>query len=166
MSWKWDDMPWAWTMGFGPWALASFCEYGLFWALIEVFLESIICWCGASFQWNKFHVVWKICPRHLYQIKSKQLFIHKKNQAPSSYIKSFKHLNLKSKQTRKIQLALALLQPWNHKPRLDDCLCKQKQKIYKSKILKSLWLSQNHKNIKNRSQFFLRCAISRTLVDC
>ena len=51
------------AMGFGPWASASFCEYGLFWALKEVFLKSIICWCGVSCQWNKFHVVWKICPQ-------------------------------------------------------------------------------------------------------
>ena len=65
---------------------------------------------------------------YLYQIKSKQLAIQKKNQSPSSYIKIFKHLNLKSNQTWKIQLTLALLQPWNHKPFLDDCECEQKQK--------------------------------------
>ena len=90
-----------------------------------------------------------------YQIKSKELVIHKKNQAPSSYIKSsFKHLNLKSKQTRKIQLTLALLQLWNHKPLLDDCLCEQKQKPINLKSSKAYNIEQNHENIKNRSHIF------------
>ena len=89
-----------------------------------------------------------------YQIKPKQLVIHKKNQAPSSYIKSFTHLNLKSKQTQKIQLTLALLQPWNHKPLLDDCQCEQKQKPINLKSSKVYNIQQNHENIKNRSQIF------------
>ena len=55
----WDNI----VRGFGPSASASFCEYGLFWALKEVFPKSIICWCVASCQWNKFYVVWKICPQ-------------------------------------------------------------------------------------------------------
>ena len=80
-----------------------------------------------------------------YQIKSKQLVIHKKNQSPSSYIKSFKHLNLESNQTWKIQLTLALLQPWNHKPFLDDCECEQKQKPIN---LKSSKAYDFHKTIK------------------
>ena len=58
----WDNI----AMGFGPRGLVSFCEYGLFWALKEVFPKSIICWCGVSCQWNKFHVVWKICPQQIY----------------------------------------------------------------------------------------------------
>ena len=89
-----------------------------------------------------------------YQIKCKQLVIDKKNQAPSSYIKSIKHLNLKSKQTQKIQLTLALLQPWNHKPLLDDCQCEQKQKPINLKSSKAYNIQQNHENIKNRSQIF------------
>ena len=51
----WDNI----AMSFGPSASASFCEYGLFWALKEIFPKFIICWCGANCQWNKFHVVWK-----------------------------------------------------------------------------------------------------------
>ena len=84
----------------------------------------------------------KVMPTHIKQ----------KNQAPSSYIKSFKHLNSKSKQTRKIQLTLALLQPWNHKPLLDDCECerKQKQKPINIKSSKAYDIQQNHINIKNR----------------
>ena len=69
MSRKWDVVPWVWwdniAMGFGPWALAPFCEYGLFWGLKEIFPKSIICWCGVGYQWNKFHVVWKVCPQHV-----------------------------------------------------------------------------------------------------
>ena len=45
----WDNI----AMDFGLWASAWFCEYGLFWALKEIFPKSIICWCGASCQWNK-----------------------------------------------------------------------------------------------------------------
>ena len=35
------------TMSFGPWALISFCEYGLFWALKEIFSKFMIVltWC-------------------------------------------------------------------------------------------------------------------------
>ena len=47
------------AISFGPSASASFCEYGLFWVLKEIFPKFIICWCGANCQWNKFHVVWK-----------------------------------------------------------------------------------------------------------
>ena len=51
-----------------------------------------------------------ITQSHAYsnQIKSKQLVIHQKK--------------------KKKNLTLALLQPWNHKPLLDDCECEQKQK--------------------------------------
>ena len=50
-------------MSFGPWALASFCEYGLFWALKEIFPKSMIMltWCRSPMKWS--HVVWKICPQ-------------------------------------------------------------------------------------------------------
>ena len=51
----WDNI----VMSFGPSTSASFCEYGLFWVLKEIFPKFIICWCGANCQWNKFHVVWK-----------------------------------------------------------------------------------------------------------
>ena len=39
-SWakKWDDVSWAWTMGFDTFL----CEYGLFWALEEIFPKSMI----------------------------------------------------------------------------------------------------------------------------
>ena len=61
-SWakKWDDVPWAWTMGFD----AFLCEYGLFWALEEIFQKSMIMltWCGSPMKWN--HVVWKFFPQH------------------------------------------------------------------------------------------------------
>ena len=61
-SWakKWDDVPWAWTMGFD----AFLCEYGLFWALEEIFPKSMIMlmWCGSPMKWS--YVVWKICPQH------------------------------------------------------------------------------------------------------
>ena len=91
-----------------------------------------------------------ITQSHAYsnQIKSKQLFIHKKNQAPSSYIKSFKDLKLKSKKTWKTQLTLALLQPWNHKPLLDDCQCEQKQKPINLKSSKAYNIQQNHEKYK------------------
>ena len=46
----WDNI----AMSFGPSASASFCEYGLFWVLKEIFPKFIICWCGANCQWNKF----------------------------------------------------------------------------------------------------------------
>ena len=51
------------TMSFGPWALTSFCEYGLFWALKEVFPKSMILltWCELPMKWS--YVVWKICPQ-------------------------------------------------------------------------------------------------------
>ena len=60
MSQKWDDMPWAWTMGFDVFFL---CKYGLFWALKAIFPKFIIMlmWCGLPMKWN--HVVWKICPQ-------------------------------------------------------------------------------------------------------
>ena len=50
------------AMNFGPWASASFCEYGLFWALKEIFPKSMIVltWCGSPMKSS--HVVWKYCP--------------------------------------------------------------------------------------------------------
>ena len=61
-SWakKWDDMSWAWTMGFD----AFLCEYELFWALEEIFPKSVIMlmWCGSPMKWS--YVVWKICSQH------------------------------------------------------------------------------------------------------
>ena len=61
-SWakKWDDVPWAWTIGFDTFL----CEYRLFWALEEIFPKSMIMltWCGPPMKWS--HVVWKICPQH------------------------------------------------------------------------------------------------------
>ena len=61
-SWakKWDDVPWAWTMGFDTFL----CESGLFWALEEIFPKSMIMltWCGSPMKWS--HVVWKIYPQH------------------------------------------------------------------------------------------------------
>ena len=60
-SWakKWDNMPWAWSMGFD----AFLCEYGLFWALEEIFPKSMIMltWCRLPMKWSS--VVWKICPQ-------------------------------------------------------------------------------------------------------
>ena len=48
---------------FGPWASVSFYEYGLFWALKEIFPKFMIMltWCGSPMKWR--HVVWKICPQ-------------------------------------------------------------------------------------------------------
>ena len=53
------------AMSFGPWASVSFCEYGLFWVLKEIFPKSMIVltWCKSSMKWS--HVVWKIYPQHL-----------------------------------------------------------------------------------------------------
>ena len=54
------------TMSFGPWASASFYEYGLFWALKEIFPKSMIVltWCRLRMKWN--HVVWKNFPQQQY----------------------------------------------------------------------------------------------------
>ena len=56
-SWakKWDDVLWAWTMGFD----AFLCKYGLFWALEEILPKSMIVltWCGSPMKWS--HVIWK-----------------------------------------------------------------------------------------------------------
>ena len=51
------------AMSFGPWVSASFCKYGLFWALKEIFPKSMIVltWCELPMKWS--HVVWKICPQ-------------------------------------------------------------------------------------------------------
>ena len=58
MSRKWNDVLWGWTMGFD----VFLCKYGLFWALKEVFLKSMIMlmWYELPMKWS--HVVWKICP--------------------------------------------------------------------------------------------------------
>ena len=60
-SWvkKWDDVLWAWTMGFN----AFLCKYGLFWVLEEILPKSIIVltWCGSPMKWS--YVLWKICPQ-------------------------------------------------------------------------------------------------------
>ena len=60
MSKKWDDMLWAWTVGFDTFL----CNYGLFWVLKEFFPKSMIMliWNGLSMKWS--HVVWKFCPQH------------------------------------------------------------------------------------------------------
>ena len=51
-SWtkKWDDVLWAWTMGFDT----SLCKYGLFWALEEIFSKFMIVltWCGLPMKWS------------------------------------------------------------------------------------------------------------------
>ena len=64
-SWakKWDDVLWAWTMGFD----VFLCKYGLFWALEEILPKSMIMltWCRSPMKWS--HVVWKICPQHCYK---------------------------------------------------------------------------------------------------
>ena len=56
-SWakKWDDVLWAWTMGFDTFL----CKYGLFWALEEILPKSMIVltWCGSPMKWS--HVIWK-----------------------------------------------------------------------------------------------------------
>ena len=59
MSQKWDNVLWAWTMGFD----AFLCKYGFFWALEEIFPKSIIVstWCGSPMKWR--HMVWKIYPQ-------------------------------------------------------------------------------------------------------
>ena len=61
-SWakKWDNVLWAWTMGFDTFL----CKYGLFWALEEIPLKSmkVLTWCRLPMKWS--HVVWKICPQH------------------------------------------------------------------------------------------------------
>ena len=51
------------AMSFGPWASALFCEYGLFWALEEIFPKSMIVliWCRSPMKWN--HVMWKFFPQ-------------------------------------------------------------------------------------------------------
>ena len=56
---KWDDVLWAWTMGFDT----ILSEYGLFWVLEEIFPKSMIMltWCGSPMKWS--HVVWKIYPQ-------------------------------------------------------------------------------------------------------
>ena len=56
---KWDNVLWAWTIGFD----AFLYKYGLFWVLEEIFSKSIIVltWYGSSMKWS--HVVWKICPQ-------------------------------------------------------------------------------------------------------
>ena len=56
---KWDDVSWAWIMGFD----AFLCEYGLFWVLEEIFPKSMtmLTWCRLPMKWS--HVVWKICPQ-------------------------------------------------------------------------------------------------------
>ena len=58
ISRKWDDVLWAWTMGFD----AFWCKYELFWALKEIFPKSMIMlmWYGLPMKWS--HMVWKICP--------------------------------------------------------------------------------------------------------
>ena len=62
-SWskKWDDVLWAWTMGFD----AFLCKYGFFGALEEILPKSMIMlmWYGSPMKWS--HVVWKICPQQL-----------------------------------------------------------------------------------------------------
>ena len=42
---KWDDVLWAWTMGFDTFL----CKYGLFWVLEEILPKSMIVltWCGS-----------------------------------------------------------------------------------------------------------------------
>ena len=48
---KWDDVLWAWTMGFD----ASLCKYELFWTLEEIFPKSMIvltC-CGSPMKWSR-----------------------------------------------------------------------------------------------------------------
>ena len=57
---KWDDVLWAWTMGFD----VFLCKYGLFWALEEILPKSMIMltWCRSPMKWS--HVVWKICPQY------------------------------------------------------------------------------------------------------
>ena len=61
-SWvkKWDDVLWAWTIGFD----AFLCKYGLFWALEEILPKSMIMlmWYGSSMKWS--YVVWEICSQH------------------------------------------------------------------------------------------------------
>ena len=51
------------AMSFGPWASALFCEYGLFWALEEIFPKSMIVliWCRSPMKWN--YVMWKFFPQ-------------------------------------------------------------------------------------------------------
>ena len=51
------------VMSFGPWASVSFCEYGLFWALKEIFPKSmtVLMWCEPPMK--RSHVMWKICSR-------------------------------------------------------------------------------------------------------
>ena len=63
---KWNDVPWAWTMGFD----AFLCKYRLFWALKKVFPKSMIklTWCGLPMKWS--YVVWKICPQHIASSKA------------------------------------------------------------------------------------------------
>ena len=68
-SWakKWEDVLWAWTMGFD----AFLCKYGLFWALEEIFQKFMIVltWCGPPMKWSP--VVWKNCPQQWLNNNSK-----------------------------------------------------------------------------------------------
>ena len=68
MSKKWDDVPWAWTMGFD----AFLCKYGFFWALKEVFPKSMIMltWCGLQMKWS--HVMLKNLSSTLAKLKCLQ----------------------------------------------------------------------------------------------
>ena len=62
-SWakKWDDVLWAWTMGFD----VFLCKYELFWVLEEILPKSMIVltWCRSPMKWS--YLGWKFCPQQL-----------------------------------------------------------------------------------------------------